>query len=117
MMLSALMSTSALAEPKVVAGPATDPDCYAPWASDTTFFQYEAKPGPYRIAVANGYVANTWRIQMIKTAKAYSEQPDVAKDIKELKVFKVFKDLREKLVQADRKVFKVFQVRMVKTQT
>lgn len=93
MMLSALMSTSALAEPKVVAGPATDPDCYAPWASDTTFFQYEAKPGPYRIAVANGYVANTWRIQMIQTAKAYAKQPDVAALISEFKVVSTGEDV------------------------
>ena len=60
------------APPKVVAGPNSDPQCFAPWASDTKLFQYPAKKGPYRIALANGYIANTWRIQMIKTAKAYA---------------------------------------------
>src|SRR3569623_1559156 len=71
--------------PEVVSGPAADPGCYVPWAADTKFFKYPAKKGPFRIALANGYIANTWRIQMIQTAKAYAAQPDVAKDIKEFK--------------------------------
>ena len=66
------------AGPEVVSGPAVDPKCYVPWADKTKFFKYPAKPGPYRIALANGFIANTWRIQMIKTAKAYAAQPDVA---------------------------------------
>ena len=64
--------------PQIVAGPAADAKCYAPWAADTKFYQYPAKKGPYRIAIANGYIANSWRIQMIKTAKAYASQPAVA---------------------------------------
>src|ERR1700751_3695358 len=80
------VSTAALAAgPEIVAGPAPDPTCYVPWAADTKFFKYAPKPGPYRIALANGFIANTWRIQMIKTAKAYAAQADVAKDIKEFK--------------------------------
>ena len=77
---------AALAGPEVVSGPGVMPECFAPLKADTKFFKFPAKEGPYRIALANGFVGNTWRIQMIKTAKAYSEQPDVAKDIKELKV-------------------------------
>src|SRR5664279_1394881 len=73
------LGTAALAAaPKVVTAANSDPKCFAPWAGDTKLFQYPAKKGPYRIALANGYVANTWRIQMIKTAKAYAAQPDVA---------------------------------------
>jgi ribose transport system substrate-binding protein len=34
----------------------------------------------------NGFVGNIWRIQMIKTAKAYADLPDVKKDLKEFKV-------------------------------
>jgi hypothetical protein len=56
-----------------------------PWASNTKLFSIRRK-GPYRIALANGYIANTWRIQMIKTAKAYAAQPDVAAKLKEFKV-------------------------------
>jgi ribose transport system substrate-binding protein len=81
------ISTAALAAgPEVVAGPGVTPECFAPQNADTKFFKFPKKDGPYRIALANGFVGNTWRIQMIKTAKAYAEQPEVAKDIKELKV-------------------------------
>ena len=64
-----------------------------PWAAETKFFQYPAKKGPYRIALANGYIANTWRIQMIKTAKAYAAQPDVAAKLKEFKVVSTGEDV------------------------
>jgi len=81
------------AGPAVVSGPSADPQCYVPWAADTKFVQYPAKKGPFRIALANGYIANTWRIQMIQTAKAYAAQPDVAKDIKEFKVVSTGEDV------------------------
>src|SRR5689334_11371401 len=88
------VSTAALAAgPEVVAGPAADPTCYVPWASDTKFFKYPAKTGPYRVALANGFIANTWRIQMIKTAKAYAAQPDVAAKLKEFKVVSTGEDV------------------------
>jgi ribose transport system substrate-binding protein len=79
--------------PQIVAGPAADQNCYVPWAADTKFFQYPAKTGPYRIALANGFIANTWRIQMIKTAKAYAAQPDVAAKLKEFKVVSTGEDV------------------------
>ncbi|MBN9363336.1 MULTISPECIES: sugar ABC transporter substrate-binding protein [unclassified Devosia] len=82
-----LVSTSlSYAGPKVVSGPGADPTCFAPWNAETKYFQWEAKPGPYRIAVVNGYVGNTWRIQMIKTAKAFAEDPAIKDKIKEFKV-------------------------------
>src|SRR3954469_11400984 len=89
----ALISTVALADPEIVSGPAADPNCFVPWAADTKFFKYPAKPGPYRIALANGYIANTWRIQMIQTAKAYAAQPDVAAKLKEFKVVSTGEDV------------------------
>jgi ribose transport system substrate-binding protein len=64
-----------------------------PWSEKTKFFKYPAKPGPYRIALANGFIANTWRIQMIKTAKAYAAQPDVAAKLKEFKVVSTGEDV------------------------
>ena len=73
-------SAAQAAGPQIVAGPAADPDCYAPWSAETKFFKYPAKKGPYRIALANGFIANTWRIQMIQTAKAYAAQPEVGQD-------------------------------------
>jgi ribose transport system substrate-binding protein len=98
---AALVSLSALslsasiasAEPAIVSGPANDPNCYVPWSQDTKFFQFEEKQGPYRIALANGYVANTWRIQMIQTAKAYAALPEVAADLSEFKVVSTGEDV------------------------
>ena len=57
--------------------------------------------GPYRIALVNGYVANTWRQQMIKTAQAFALQPDIKKDVKELKVVSVGEDLPAQLAAID----------------
>ncbi|MFP3546514.1 sugar ABC transporter substrate-binding protein [Rhizobium sp. SIMBA_035] len=89
----ALFCSAAYAEPKVVSGPAADPQCMTPWASDTQFLQFPKKEGPYRIALANGYIANTWRIQMVQTAKAYAAQPDVKAKLKEFKVVSTGEDV------------------------
>jgi ribose transport system substrate-binding protein len=87
-------SAAALAAPpKVVTAPNSDTQCFAPWDAKTKLFQYPAKKGPYRIALANGYIANTWRIQMIKTAKAYAAQKDVAAKLKEFKVVSTGEDV------------------------
>src|SRR6478735_7089127 len=89
----ALSASTALADPEVVSGPAAEPECFAPWSADTKFFKFPKKDGPYRIALANGYIANTWRIQMIQTAKAYAAQPDVAAKLKEFKVVSTGEDV------------------------
>ena len=60
--------------PKVVPGPGTMPECFAQWAKDTKFLQWPARTPPYRIAIVNGYVGNAWRIQMVKTAKAFAKR-------------------------------------------
>lgn len=82
-----LASTSfTFAGPAVVSGPGAEPACFAPWSADTKYFQWEKQDGPYRIAVVNGFVGNTWRIQMIKTAKAFVEDPAIKDKIAEFKV-------------------------------
>jgi ribose transport system substrate-binding protein len=81
------------AGPKIVAGPNSDPKCFTPWAENVKLFQFPQKQGPYRIALANGFIANTWRIQMIKTAKAYASQPDVSAKLKEFKVVSTGEDV------------------------
>jgi len=48
--------------------------------------QWPARSGPFKIAVVNGFVGNTWRIQMIKTAKAFAEDPSMKGKIAEFKV-------------------------------
>ena len=89
----ALCASTAFAQASIVPGPPSDPTCMVPWKSDTKFVKYPKKSGPYRIALVNGYIANTWRIQMIKTAKAYTSQPAVAAKLKEFKVVSTGEDV------------------------
>jgi ribose transport system substrate-binding protein len=93
----ALLGGSALAGPNIVSGPGAQPECFAPWSEDIKYFQWEAQPGPYRVALVNGFVGNTWRIQMIQTAKAYVAQSDAAPDIAEFKVVSTGTDVAAQL--------------------
>ena len=101
--LAGLMMTTSLslAAPATVAGPGADPECFKPGSADAKYFQWPAKPGPYRIALVNGFIANDWRVQMIKVAKAYAEQPSVASDIKEFKVISVGEDIAAQIAAAN----------------
>jgi len=87
-----LAATAAEARPKTVDGPGYMPECFAPWAEDTAHFQWDAKEGPFKVAVVNGFVGNIWRIQMIKTAKAFVEQDEIAPLVEDLKVVSVGTD-------------------------
>ena len=93
--LSTAFATAAFAAgPQVVAGPGAEPECFKPVSADTKYFQWPAKKGPYRIALVNGFIANDWRVQMIKVAKAYANQPSVKSDLKDFKVGSVGQDGR-----------------------
>jgi ribose transport system substrate-binding protein len=92
-----LTSVASLAAPKTVSGPGPDPNCFKPWNAQTKYMQWDKKPGPYRLAVVNGFVGNTWRIQMIQTAKAYAEQAGMKDKIKELKVVSTGTDVAAQL--------------------
>ncbi|MEO6012847.1 MAG: substrate-binding domain-containing protein [Devosia sp.] len=97
-----IASTPAFAAgPEIVAGPGNDAECYKPLAADTKYFQWAAKPGPYRIALVNGFIANDWRVQMIKVAKAYAEQDSVKADVKEFKVISVGEDIAAQIAAAN----------------
>lgn len=96
-----MMGSTAVAEPEVVSGPAADAECFVPWTADTKFYKYPKKDGPYRIALANGYIANTWRIQMIQSAKAYAAQPEVAAKLKEFKVVSTGEDVPAQVSAVD----------------
>ncbi len=85
-MATLLGSGAAFAGPDVVSGPGAEPTCFAPWSGDTKYMQWPAKEGPFKIAIVNGFVGNTWRIQMVKTAKAYAEDPAIKDKIAEFKV-------------------------------
>ena len=91
--IAAFAPASRAAGAEVVSGPAAQPECFAPWGADTKFFKFPKKDGKYRIALANGYIANTWRIQMIQTAKAYAAKPEVAAKLKEFKVVSTGEDV------------------------
>jgi len=80
-----LAAGPAKAGPDIVTGKSYLPECFKPWSSETKLFQWQRREPPYRVAVVNGFVGNTWRIQMIQTAKAYVEQSDVKPLIKEFK--------------------------------
>ncbi|MEO9901502.1 sugar ABC transporter substrate-binding protein [Nisaea sp.] len=82
-----IMSASlGIAGPKVVQGPGAEPACFAPWEASTKYFQWDARKGPFKVAIVNGFVGNTWRIQMVKTAKAYAKDPSIKDKISEFKI-------------------------------
>ena len=91
------MSSSVIAAPASVEGPGHDPECFAPWNDDIGYFQWEKREGPHKIAVVNGFVGNTWRIQMIQTAKAFAEQPEIASQIEEFKAVSTGTDVAAQL--------------------
>ena len=99
--LAIVAGSARAAGPEVVEGPGALPECFKPYAADTQHFQWKAKEGPYKIALANGFVGNTWRIQMIKTAKAFVEAPDIAPDVKELKVVSTGTDVAAQIAAID----------------
>jgi ribose transport system substrate-binding protein len=114
--LCSLALTANAAGPKVVSGPPADPDCFVPWTKETKLFQYPAKKGPYRIALANGFIANTWRIQMIQTAKAYAAQKDVAAKLKEFKVVSTGEDVAAQIAAVNNFIDSGFDAIVVNAQ-
>jgi ribose transport system substrate-binding protein len=97
----ALSAQIAFAGPATVSGPGADPACFAPVSSETTYFQWPARDGPYKVALVNGFIANDWRVQMIAVAKAYAAQADVAADLEEFKVVSVGEDIAAQIAAAN----------------
>src|SRR5260370_24891541 len=100
-MIGLAAPVAAQQSPKFVSGPAVTRQCFKPWAQTTKYFQWAKKAPPYRIALANGYVGNLWRIQMVKTAKAYAETPEMKPLIKELKVVSTGTDVAAQVAAID----------------
>ena len=75
------------------------PQCFKPGGSAVV--KLPAKPGPYRVAFANGFVGNSWRVQMIQTLNAYAAEPDVARRIKELHIVSVGTDVSAQIAAMD----------------
>ncbi len=76
-----------------------NPQCFKP--GNNKVMQQKAKPGPYKIALANGFAGNSWRIQMIQGLKAWAEKPENKKDIKELKIISTGTDVAAQIGAID----------------
>lgn len=77
-----------------------NPQCFKP-AAGAKVIQTKAKPGPYRVALANGFAGNSWRIQMIQGLKAWAARPENKKDIKELKIVSTGTDVAAQIGAID----------------
>ena len=82
---------------EAVSGPGDDPACFSPWSPETVFYCVPRTQGPYRIALSNGYDANAWRDQMIRTAKAYAAQPAVSAMLEEFRVVSTGEDVEAQI--------------------
>ncbi len=83
---------------------AADPSnaqCFTPASGSAGMVSMPAKKGPYRIAFANGFIGNAWRVQMLQTLKAYAAQPEVASQIKELRIVSVGTDVSAQIAAMD----------------
>lgn len=47
--------------------------CFTPWSSNTPKFSWTKNSPPYKIAVSNSYIGNTWRTQMINLVTQASQ--------------------------------------------
>src|ERR1700737_3770066 len=79
--------------------PATD--CFKPFTPQTKMLEFKAKKPPYRVALANGYIGNTWRIEMIKCLEAYAQDPEIKPLIKELKIVSTGTDVAAQIGAVD----------------
>jgi ribose transport system substrate-binding protein len=78
-----------------------NPTCFRPMEGVTKTLSIEARPGPYRLALVNGFVGNSWRIQMIQGLKAWASHAENAKDIKELKIVSTGTDVAAQIGAVD----------------
>ncbi len=83
---------------------AADDKCLVPWTSDTPMVSWKTKKAPYKIALSNSYIGNTWRTEMVQIAKAYTEQPDVKELISEFKVSSSGNDVNAQIAQMNQMI-------------
>jgi ribose transport system substrate-binding protein len=74
--------------------------CFKP-AAGHKVITMPARPGPYKLALANGFAGNSWRIQMIQGLKAWAARPENAKNIKELKIVSTGTDVAAQIGAID----------------
>lgn len=79
-----------------------DPEaCFAAAESSDGTVQFDAKEGPYVIAVSNSYIGNAWRTQMIQMAQAFAETEAVAPLIEELIIVSTGDDVEAQIAAMD----------------
>ena len=100
---AALISAFALAPfgAKAWAADTASSECFKPFSPETKTLEFKAKKPPYRVALANGFIGNTWRIEMIKCLQAYAEDPEVKPLIKELKIVSTGTDVAAQIGAVD----------------
>jgi len=77
------------------------PECYIPAPGVEGIISYEAKEGPYRVALVNGHTGIPWREQMIQSVRAWSERPENAGDFEELRVVSTGPDVAAQIAAVD----------------
>ena len=77
------------------------PECFKPWDENTATISYPERDGPFRVALANGFAGNDWRIEMIQSLKAWARRPENAMDIAELKIVSTGTDVAAQISAID----------------
>jgi ribose transport system substrate-binding protein len=75
--------------------------CFRPAEGVTKTLSMEKRDGPYRVALVNGFVGNSWRIQMIQGLKAWANRPENASKFAEFKVVSTGTDVAAQIGAVD----------------
>ncbi|MGI8475048.1 MAG: sugar ABC transporter substrate-binding protein [Thermomicrobiales bacterium] len=63
--------------------------------------KYDAKTGPFNLALSNSYIGNVWRTQMINMANIFVERPDIKPMIKNWQVASSGEDVSAQIAQME----------------
>ncbi len=95
------LAVSMAAAPASAAPSTYDPQCFRPLEPGGKTISQKAHKGPFRLALVNGFVGNSWRIQMIQSLKAWAARPENAKYFKELKIVSTGTDVAAQIAAVD----------------
>jgi ribose transport system substrate-binding protein len=98
---AAILAVAVAGGPAQAAKANPDPACFKPDPRSESMISYPERPGPYRLALVNGFAGNSWRIQMIQSLKAWAARPENAADIAELKVVSTGTDVAAQIAAID----------------
>ncbi len=78
--------------------------CFMPSPSAKGTVTWKAKKPPYHIAISNSYIGNTWRTEMMKIAKAFSQKPDIKSHIKQFQAASSGNDVSAQIAQMNQMI-------------